>query len=193
VSKQVKSNTQQTMPGQKAEGVNAGTASPDSIESLYAAHESALLLYAQRLVNQDETAQDIVQEAFMRLHADFNRVQQPQAWLYRTVHNLAVNHIRADRKVVPLATDEANSAEPPDTHPLPDEYLVRMEAIGQTRLCLDALDPRRRELLKLKFEEGLSYQEISERTRLTVSNVGYLLHHALKDLGTALARTGVMS
>ena len=66
-----------------------------------------------------------------------------------------------------------------------------MEAIGQTRLSLDALDPRSRELVRLKFEEGLSYKEISQRANLTMSNVGYLLHHALKDLAAALKKAGV--
>ena len=173
---------------------DARPAPPDSIESLYAAQESALLLYARSLVNHDgEAAQDIVQEAFLRLHGNLGSVRQPQAWLYRTVHNLALNHLRAGRKIVPLPASESERPEPPDGQPLPDEYLERMEAIGQTRLCLEELDPRRRELVRLKFEEGLSYKEISEKTRLSISNVGYLLHHALKDLAASLKRAGVTS
>lgn len=89
----------------KSDDAAVKTAPPASIESLYAAQESALLLYAQTLVNHDgEAAQDIVQEAFLRLHAGFDTVRQPQAWLYRTVHNLALTRIfhtavaqRADR------------------------------------------------------------------------------------------------
>jgi RNA polymerase sigma factor (sigma-70 family) len=170
----------------------ASPAPPESIESLYAAQESALLLYARKLVNQDtETAEDIVQEAFMRLHPVYASVQKPQAWLYRTVHNLAMNHLRAGRKIVPLGVDATGQPEAVDVQPLPDEYLERIEAIGQTRLCLDELDARSRELVRLKFEEGLSYKEISERTKLTMSHVGYLLHHALKDLADALRRAGV--
>src|SRR6266404_6882487 len=95
----------------KSDDADLEGAPPDSIESLYAAHESALLAYAQSLVKQNETAQDIVQEAFMRLHADFDNVRQPQPWLYRTVHNLAVNQLRAGRKIVPLVAEEANQIE----------------------------------------------------------------------------------
>lgn len=180
------------MSDTKSDDAVAKTAPPDSIESLYAAQESALLLYAQKLVNHDvETAQDVVQEAFMRLHAVFDSVRQPQAWLYRTVHNLAMNHLRAGRKTVPLAAEDNGGPEPADVQPMPDEYLERMEAIGQARLCLDELDARSRELVRLKFEEGLSYKEISERMNLTISNVGYLLHHALKELEDALQRAGV--
>jgi RNA polymerase sigma factor (sigma-70 family) len=166
-------------------------APPDSIEQLYAAQETPLLLYALKLVNRDtETAQDIVQEAFLRLHPLFDSVRQPQAWLYRTVHNLAMNHLRAGRKVVRMTPDDT-APEAVDVQPLPDEYLERMEAIGQARICLGELDERSRELVRLKFEEGLSYKEISERTNLTMGNVGYLLHHALKTLGDALQRAGV--
>lgn len=181
------------MPETKSDGAHVKNAPPDSIESLYAAQESALLRYAQSLVHQNESAQDIVQEAFMKLHADFEAVRQPQAWLYRTVHNLALNHLRAGRKIVPLVTDESDQTEPSDAQPLPDEYLAQMESIGQARLSLDLLEPRSRELIRLKFEEGLSYKEISERTKLSMSNVGYLLHHALKDLAAALQKAGVMS
>jgi RNA polymerase sigma-70 factor (ECF subfamily) len=176
----------------KSDDAGASAAPPDSIEQLYAAQESALLLYAQKLVNHDtETAQDIVQEAFMRLHTNFDSVRQPQAWLYRTVHNLAMNHLRSGRKIVPLTVGDADAPETPDLQPLPDEYLERMEAIGQTRLCLDELDARYRELLRLKFDEDLSYKEISQRMNLTISNVGYLLHHAMKDMADALDRAGV--
>ncbi len=178
------------MPEPRTDGADQKGSPPDSLESLYAAQESALLMYAQKLVNHAETAQDIVQEAFLKLHAGFDTVRQPQPWLYRTVHNLAMNHIRKGRKIVPLLAEESEQHEMPDGKPLPDEYLARMEAIGQTRLCLEGLDKRSRELIRLKFEEGLSYKEISQRMSLSISNVGYLLHHTLKQVGATLAKEG---
>jgi RNA polymerase sigma factor (sigma-70 family) len=82
--------------------------------------------------------------------------------------------------------------QPADPQPLPDEQLARWESIGLVRLSLEILDARSRELVRLKFNEDLSYKEISERTGLTVSNVGYLLHHALKAMADDLAKTGVI-
>ncbi len=64
----------------------------ETIEELFAALESPLLSYALRLVARGGVAEDIVQEAFMRLHAQFEQVREPRRWLYRTVHNLALNH-----------------------------------------------------------------------------------------------------
>ena len=77
-----------------------------------------------------------------------------------------------------------------NVEPLPDEYIQRMEAIGQARLALKELDERKRELLRLKFEEGLSYRQISEQMNITVGNVGFILHHALKELAKHIKSAG---
>jgi len=116
------------------------------------------------------------------------------------VHNLALNQRRKDDKIVPLdpvagtksREENAVSVIPDTADPelLPDEQIIRWEGIGLVRLSLGALDERSREVLKLKFEENLSYREISAKTGLSVSNVGYLLHQALKIIAAELARSG---
>jgi RNA polymerase sigma-70 factor (ECF subfamily) len=78
-----------------------------------------------------------------------------------------------------------------DPQPLPDEQIARWEGIGLVRLSLETLDDSSRELIRLKFNEELSYKEISAQTGLSVGHVGYLLHHALKEVGDELARNGV--
>ena len=166
-----------------------------TIEELFAALESPLLSYALRLVGQLSVAEDLVQEAFMRLHAQFDEVREPKRWLYRTVHNLALNQRRDAAKIVPLHAptqeDGASAAETADPQPLPDEEIIRLEGIGLVRLSLETLDDRSRELIRLKFNEELSYKEIAARTGLKIGNVGYLLHHALKAIADELAKNGV--
>ena len=170
---------------------------PGSIEELFASLESPLLHYALRLTGARSPAEDVVQEAFMKLHAQFDEVREPRRWLYRTVHNLALNQRRASSKVVPLeptsTEGDHTTHETADPLPLPDEQIARWESIGQVRLSLGALDDRSREVVQLKFHEDLSYKEISQRTGLKVGHVGYLLHHALKTLASELAKTGVLS
>src|SRR5438477_12342142 len=167
----------------------------ESVEELFAALESPLLGYALRYVGEINLAQDMVQEAFMQLHTRFHHVREPRRWLYRTIHNLALNQRRRSDKIVPLNPPEEDSsvADTADPQPLPDEQIARWERIGLVRLSLETLDDRSRELIRLKFNEDLSYKEISARTGLTVGNVGYLLHHALKDIADELARKGVVS
>ena len=168
----------------------------ESIEELFAALESPLLLYALRLVGETGAAEDMVQEAFMRLHAQFDRVRAPRRWLYRTVHNLALNYRRDHGRTVSLSAEtgegETPAVEPADPQPLPDEQIVRWEGIGLVRLSLETLDDRARELIRLKFNDGLSYKEISAHTGLTIGHVGYLLHHALKAIASELAKNGIV-
>ena len=168
----------------------------ESIEELFAALESPLLSYAQRLLGERALAEDTVQDAFMKLHAQFAEVREPRRWLYRAVHNLALNHRRKTGKVIPLEQpsdpSRAATSDPADPEPLPDEQIVRWEGIGLVRLSLGALDDRSREIVRLKFDEDLSYKQIGERTGLTAGNVGYLLHHAMKAIAAELARTGLV-
>jgi RNA polymerase sigma factor (sigma-70 family) len=168
----------------------------ETIEELFAALESPLLSYAVRLAGDAGVAEDIVQDAFMRLHAQFDEVREPRRWLYRTVHNLALNHRRQAGRIVPLHLPGDDGAPPSndtaDPQPLPDEQIARWEGIGLVRLSLESLDDRSRELIRLKFNEEMSYKEISAHTGLNIGHVGYLLHHALKAVADELARNGVV-
>lgn len=167
----------------------------ETIAELFTALESPLLGYALRLLRERASAEDIVQEAFMKLQAQFDQVRQPRRWLYRTVHNLALNHHRQANKIVPLDLGPEEGPAVHDTvdpEPLPDEQIARWEDIGLVRLSLETLDARSRELIRLKFNDRLSYKEMSARTGLTSGHVGYLLHHALKALASELARNGIV-
>ena len=171
----------------------------ESLEGLFAALESPLLNYALRYTGERGLAEDVVQEAFMKLHAQFEAVSQPRPWLYRTVHNLALNRRRDAGKTVSLdqfsensETENSSAAETADPAPLPDEQIIRLEGNGLVRISLNALDARSRELVKLKFNDELSYKEIAARMNLTASNVGFILHTALKTIAAELAKTGAL-
>lgn len=175
---------------------SAGPPRGESMEALFAALESPLLAYALRLLGIRTQAEDAVQDAFMKLHAQFDTVREPRKWLYRTVHNAALNHRRSAGRLQPLPDpapgDGPATPETADPDPLPDEQIIRWEGIGLVRLSLASLDPRSREVVRLKFEENLSYREIGDRTGLTSGHVGYLLHHALKSLAGELAKAGLI-
>src|SRR3989442_6140953 len=114
--------TQPSMAVAPSEEANTESPGAETIEVLFAALESPFLSYALRLVADLGAAEDVVQESFMKLHAQFNEVREPRRWLYRTVHNLALNHQRRARKIVPFdlrqGVDTNAATEMTDPQPL---------------------------------------------------------------------------
>jgi RNA polymerase sigma factor (sigma-70 family) len=158
---------------------------PASLAELFEAEESALLHFAVGLVGRRSVAEELVQETFLRLHPIWDDVENPRGWLYRSLRNLALNHLR-DRK--PETELDAQTAAEDGLAP---EALGREEAVGLVRLLLAEMPPADRDLVRLKYHEDLKYQDISKRTGLSVGNIGYRLHHVLKSLGDALRRAGI--
>ena len=65
---------------------------------------------------------------------------------------------------------------------MPFERLERQEAAGFLLRIVATLPPRQQEVIQLKFQNDLSYQQIAEITKTTANNVGVLIHTALKTL-----------
>jgi RNA polymerase sigma-70 factor (ECF subfamily) len=68
-----------------------------------------------------------------------------------------------------------------------------MEAVGTLQLLVAELPPQDRQLIRLKYHHKLKYQQISQQTGLSVGNVGYRLHHLLKQLADSLRNLGIES
>lgn len=156
---------------------------------VFKAEESALLRFAHSIVGQRETAEDLVQDAFIKLHAHWLEVAQPRAWLFRCVRNLALSYLRDHRRETPIMEGQDFASPQPD----PEQSLGKLEAIGSLQELVADLSPDDRTLVSLKYQEGLKYAQISQRTGLSVSHVGYKLHHALKNLAESLRRRGIES
>ncbi|MBC8127862.1 MAG: RNA polymerase sigma factor [Gloeobacteraceae cyanobacterium ES-bin-144] len=159
----------------------------NTLRQVFETEESPLLRYAYGLIGQRETAQDLVQEAFLKLHAHWDDVTNPRAWLFRAIRNLALNHLRDHKRETSIESSDDFQSESDD----PDQALGKLETLGTLQLLVSELDPSDRQLISLKYHENLKYDQISERTGLSVSNVGYKLHHALKNLADSLRRLGV--
>ena len=69
-----------------------------------------------------------------------------------------------------------------DQSPDPSSLLQKKESLSRVQSMLADLSENQQEVVRLKFQAGLSYREISDVTGLSVSNVGFLLHTAIKTL-----------
>jgi RNA polymerase sigma-70 factor (ECF subfamily) len=157
-----------------------------TLRALFESEEGGLLAFAIGLVKRRPVAEELVQDAFLRLHEVWGQVENPRGWLYRSVRNMALNHLRDHRLETGL-----EDAPDPAGEERPDEELGRMEAIGMVRLLLAGMPPEDQALIRMKYHDDLKYGEISERTGLGVGNVGYKLHHLLKGLADALRHAGI--
>lgn len=160
-----------------------------TLREVFEDQEAPLLRYAFSLVGQRETAEDLVQEAFLRLHAHWGEVANPRAWLFRSIRNLSLNHLRDHRRESPLES----AAEPESPAADPCRSLFHGETLGSLQLLLAELPDEERSLIGLKYRDGLKYEQISQHTGLSVGNVGYKLHHLLKGLAESLRRLGIDS
>lgn len=157
-----------------------------TLATLFESEESGLLRFAIGLTGRRAVAEDLVQETFLRLHQVWEQVENPRGWLYRSLRNLALNHLRDHARETEL--DEAAQ---PATGEIAPEMLGQMEAIGLVKMLLAEMTDADRKLIRLKYNEDLKYQEISRRTGVSVGNVGYRLHHLLKGLADTLRRAGI--
>lgn len=144
--------------------------------------ELPLLQYATRITGNREHARDVVQETFVQLQRSHREQvdQAPVKWLFTVCRNRALNVCRKERRLTFL--EEEILEKSPAAGPGPVEKLEQKEAADFLLRIIGTLTPRQQEVLQLKFQNELSHQEISEITSLSLSNVGVLIHNALKTL-----------
>lgn len=176
--------------GDAAASADQSRDSADWIRAALVRHEKQLVAYAAHLVGDPDRGRDIVQEAFARLCTqDRSRVEPHLTeWLYRVCRNLAIDIRRKQRRMSLLSEEQAGALgsdgpEPGYAAERDDSYSAVLKAMGM-------LPKNQQEVIRLKFQHGMSYKEISSVTQLTVTNVGFLIHTGLKTLRERLADAG---
>ena len=141
-------------------------------DSLY----DAIRRYATRLLSDVEAGKDIAQEVFLRYEQQRETITNPQAWAYKTARNLVIDQYR---KSVSHATRLKDDLPAEATKFNPVILAERKEIQTMIQQKINDLSPRHREVLRLKFQEGLKYAEIAEVLGESVATVGWLLHEAI--------------
>ena len=111
-------------------------------------------------------------------------VESEKAWLMRVCRNLAIDHLRRERRMTTIEDVEALMfAATIDESDLPQEVELK---VMQT--AMESLSPGQRESVRLRYQHDMSYREISGITGHSVSSVGVLLHEGLKRLRRILEK-----
>ncbi len=141
-------------------------------------HEGALVRYARWILGDLENAREVVQETFLRLcREDSERIGAYLAqWLFTVCRNLAFDARTKEARMTPLGETEIGVAADLD------EQHDRQQMVSHILQVVETLPKNQREVIYLKFQCDLSYKEISEVTKLSVSNIGFLIHTAVRNV-----------
>ncbi len=152
------------------------------IRSVLVQYEDSLTRYAAHITGDIERARDVVQDTFLRLCSQKrswvgDHIAQ---WLFTVCRNRALDvREKENRMGSPF---EVELEAQPAPQPALSTVLEQKEQLSRVLRVVATLPPNQQEVIRLKFQNGLSYREISGVTNLSVSNVGFLIHSGLKTV-----------
>lgn len=139
-------------------------------------YEDKLIRYAEYLIGDHDKASDAVQDSFIKAYINLNGFDVKKkfsSWIYRIVHNEALNLIDKHRKTVKLDPDiDFDSG-----LNIEDAY-IKEELVAHAHTCLQEIDVIYREPLSLYYIENKSYEEISDILRLPMGTVAVRINRA---------------
>jgi RNA polymerase sigma-70 factor, ECF subfamily len=136
-------------------------------------HLDAAYNLARWLMRNEQDAQDVVKEAYLRAFRFFSgfRGGDARAWLLKIVRNTCYTWLHANRPLQEAAEFDENVF-PPDSHaPNPEEIVLQIDSDTLARKALEMLPPNSREVLILRELEGMSYKEIADITGMPIGSV----------------------
>ncbi len=145
-------------------------------------YEGPLTLYAARLLGDADAARDVVQETFLKLCTQTRETIDSHLaeWLFTVCRNRALDVLRKERRMTHLSEEQVQRCLSPT--PDPADQAERRDLSARVLDLLESLPPNQREVIRLKFQNGFSYREISRISGHSVTNVGFLIHAGMKTL-----------
>lgn len=145
-------------------------------------YESALISYAYGFMEDIEKARDIVQDTFLRLcKQERSKIESYIApWLYKVCRNRALEILRKEHRMTFFKEGQLENVK--SNEPDPSSQSLWKDDTENVFRLLETLPKNQQEVIRLKFQHDMTYREISEITQLSVSNVGFLIHTAIKAL-----------
>jgi RNA polymerase sigma-70 factor (family 1) len=190
------------MPGRKRPAMPSSGAVADpgsdaaaAFRGLFERHFAELYRFAYRYVRAEETAQDLVHEAFLRLWRQREQVDlggpAARSYLYTIVRYQALDHLR-HRRVEERWRQEYAAPSVMEQRarlaPAPDEELATREIATAVRHAVDALPLRQRQVIHMRWHQQASYEQIAETLGISPKTVGIHIGRAIQRLRQVLAQ-----
>lgn len=173
--------------------------SQEAFRQIVVRYQNPVFAVLMRIVRDRELAADLAQESFVKAYRFLDRFDTSRplrSWLFKIAHNTALDHLRKSRlDTVALETSEPDRHDPLDR--LEDRRSTDPHAAAESHDLAEDLDrafeglgPLYRELLELRFRQGLSYQEIADVTGLPMGTVKVRIHRGRQMLAESLEARG---
>lgn len=150
---------------------NMPDVSPDGFTRFFTESAGALRRYVRRLIRSRETAEEIVQEAFLRTYEQRDALQTPRAFLFSIARNLASDIRRHDRIAATDSVGDFDDSRVVSKGGPLEDLLIADEASRLLREAVERLPPQCHAVIALKLFHGYSYREIGERLGLAEKTV----------------------
>jgi len=161
-----------------------GLSDPQLYEQFVREHEAQFYTYALRMVSNKEDAADLVQDAFLQAYRTFSQVDPAEGgyvkWCYRILRNLCIDFRRRKR---PRGAEDEELERAVDHSTLrPEDVYEHRTTQAQIREVILTMREEYREVLLLRYQEGLSYEKIAEVLEISHSAVESRIFRAKKFL-----------
>ncbi|MEM9554334.1 MAG: sigma-70 family RNA polymerase sigma factor [Acidobacteriota bacterium] len=173
--------------------------SPDAFRALVERYQRPVLSLIGRMVQDPTLAEDLAQDAFVNAYRRLDTYvpgRKFSSWLFKIAHNRTIDHLRLkrfDAESLEGDSDDGPRHDPaaPEASVSPHRHAEASELRAAVAAAFERLSPMAREVLSLRFEQGLAYQEIADVTGVTLNTVKVRLHRARKALARELEALGV--
>ena len=152
-----------------------------NFEKLFKLNHRELMDLAYNIVRDADSARDVVQEVFLKLWQNKDKVEfgeQIRHYLFKATAHTALNHIRQQKKLTLLDEDHIRSFQ---AYPSRDDISFK-ELELKVRNAIDQLPPKCRAIYILSRHEGMKYQEIADTLEISVKTVENQMGIALEKL-----------
>lgn len=165
--------------GRLVRRAKAGQAS--AFDTLVERHTARLFGVVVRFVNDRQEAEAVVQEAWLRAWKSLARCDESRPlfpWLSRIAINVSRDIWRRKRPLDFTDVGEAEVITLPDATPGPEQRLEERQLLERLAEGVAGLRPEHRAVIALRYDGGMSYEEIAQALRIPVNTVRTYLHRA---------------
>ncbi len=166
------------------------SASTASLADLFVAHRQALLKSSARIVGNIHLAEDVVQEAFIKIGIvqPGQQVRSQVGYLFQIVHNLSIDYYRRRVREEHVIAPPEDGELVPSPEALPETRLADRQALDCLSQALAELPPRTRRAFELCRVHGMAQKEVARQLGVSPTLVNFMIKDALTHCRLRLKR-----